>query len=82
MAYRSLTSQEINILESNLCRCADWTLVEVADNFAANDVRNCEFSGKIRIGERVKIKNVGLLCMDGVSCFGNGTDLTRTAAAP
>ena len=76
MAYRSLTSQEISVLESNQCRCADWALVEVADNFAANDVRNCEFSGRIRIGERVKIKNVGLLCMDGVSCFGNGTELT------
>lgn len=63
-------------MQSNMCVCADWSLIEVADTFDAGDVRNCEFSGKIRIGANVKIKNVGLLRMDGVSCFGNGTELT------
>jgi len=48
--YRLLTEQEIQILESRNCNCADWTQVSVAQNFNANSIRNVSFSGVIKMG--------------------------------
>ena len=48
--YRCLSPSEISALEAQLCRCDDWSLVEVASNFSARYVRNVNFSGHIRLG--------------------------------
>ena len=48
--FRKLTSEEIRILESQMCTASDWSDVEVAEGFAPNHVRHARFSGKIRLG--------------------------------
>lgn len=50
MNYRLLAADEIELLERRGSSCADWTAVEVAEGFDAECVRNCRFSGKIRLG--------------------------------
>ena len=47
---RKLTQQEIEQLESQRCTSRDWSLVEVAEPFHPEYIREVAFSGKIRIG--------------------------------
>ena len=48
--YRHLTSDEISALEAQLCRCKDWSRVEVSEDFNPRYVRSATFSGSIRLG--------------------------------
>ncbi|MDR0421637.1 MAG: DUF4954 family protein [Proteiniphilum sp.] len=48
--YRSLTHQEIGLLEENGCSCADWRLVTVKEGFDPRYVRESHFSGKVELG--------------------------------
>jgi uncharacterized protein DUF4954/uncharacterized protein DUF6819 len=48
--YRPLTQQEIETLTGQGCTAADWSLVQVADGFDPNRVRNAQFAGTIRLG--------------------------------
>ena len=48
--YRGLSQQEIDILATNGCRCSDWNLIEVKDNFNPQYIENSQFSGKIKLG--------------------------------
>jgi len=50
MKYRKLTQQEIDVLKSQMCSAEDWGLVEVAEGFAPEYVRDVRFSGNIRLG--------------------------------
>ena len=44
--YRSLTDEEINRLESQLCSASDWKDVRVAERFTPDYVHHARFSGK------------------------------------
>jgi hypothetical protein len=48
-AWRHLLAHEIETLVKNANTCADWDQFLVADPFAPQLVKNCEFSGLIRI---------------------------------
>ena len=48
--YRNLTAEEISVLETQLCRCKDWSLVLVSEDFNPHYVRSANFSGNIRLG--------------------------------
>ena len=48
--YRVLTQEEIETLTAQGCSSADWSLVQVADGFDPNRVRNAQFAGNIRLG--------------------------------
>ncbi len=48
--FRRLTEHEIKILTDQVCRCDDWSRIEVTDNFNPEYIRNSNFSGDVRIG--------------------------------
>ena len=48
--YRKLTEVEIEILKSQLCSAADWSLIEVAEGFLPETVHHTRFSGQVRLG--------------------------------
>ena len=51
MQYRSLTFEEIEILESNSCWAEDWSRVEVAeDGFQAKFFHRVMFYGDVQLG--------------------------------
>ena len=45
--YRSLTDEEINRLESQLCSASDWKDGRVAERFTPDYVHHARFSGKV-----------------------------------
>lgn len=53
--YRKLTVAEKEMLVSQMCTAADWDDIEVVDGFDVMYVRNCRFSGKIRMGRFEKV---------------------------
>ena len=48
--YRKLNEQEIQQLTANSCPADDWTNIEVAIGFKADNVHHTRFSGKVRLG--------------------------------
>ena len=48
--YRPLTQEEIETLTNRGCTSADWGLVEVAQGFRPERVRNVLFGGVVRLG--------------------------------
>ena len=48
--YRSLTVDEIAILERRGCRADDWSNIYVADDFDANYISNVTFAGIVNMG--------------------------------
>ncbi len=50
MIYRKLTEKEISVLESQGCSAADWSEIEVAEEFSAEYVKSVRFSGNVRLG--------------------------------
>ena len=48
--YRKLNEQEIQQLTVNSCTADDWTNIEVAIGFKADNVHHTRFSGKVRLG--------------------------------
>ena len=48
--YRRLTSEEIEVLKSQMCYASDWDTIEVAEDFSPENVRYARFSGNIRLG--------------------------------
>ena len=53
--YRKLTVAEKEMLVSQMCTAVDWDDIEVVDGFDVMYVRNCRFSGKIRMGRFEKV---------------------------
>ncbi len=49
--FRCLTRNEIELLEMQKNRCHDWTKVLVTDLFEPLQVKLCNFSGTVRIGD-------------------------------
>ena len=58
--YRSLTDEEINRLESQLCSASDWKDVRVAERFTPDYVHHARFSGKVCLG----VFNTNLHCRE------------------
>lgn len=50
-SYRSLTSEEIEVLVKNNNTAESWDHIRVTDNFDAGLVRNCEFWGQVFLGD-------------------------------
>ena len=48
--YRQLTSEEIQVLESNSCWAEDWSRVQVAENFSPYGFHRVIFYGDIQLG--------------------------------
>ncbi|MBE6241820.1 MAG: DUF4954 family protein [Bacteroidales bacterium] len=48
--FRRLTSDEIEMLKSQMCYASDWNAIEVAEDFSPENVRYARFSGNIRLG--------------------------------
>jgi len=48
--FRSLSSEEIARLIGQGCSCADWSKVQVADNFDTERVKSTHFCGHIKLG--------------------------------
>ncbi|MEO6405482.1 MAG: DUF4954 family protein [Ferruginibacter sp.] len=51
IAYRPLTTAELDILIHNRNTSDNWNMVQVSDQFDARLVRNCKFYGLVRIGK-------------------------------
>lgn len=47
---RSLTVDEIEVLERNGCRAEDWTSISVAEDFSPQYVRDVDFYGEVTLG--------------------------------
>ncbi len=50
MEYRSLTIEEINILEERGCKAEDWTAINVAYDFTPDNIRHVSFYGEVNLG--------------------------------
>ncbi len=50
MEYRSLTIEEIGILESRGCKAEDWSAINVAYEFSPDNIRNVSFYGEVNLG--------------------------------
>lgn len=48
--YRLISKEEISRLERQMCTAADWSNVEVSENFSTDHIFYTRFSGKIRLG--------------------------------
>lgn len=56
---RNLTADEIGQLERQGCRAGDWNGVLVGDRFDPAKIWNCQFRGRVQIGNNVYIANIG-----------------------
>lgn len=74
--YRELTEQETEQLESQGCRCHEWTSIEVAEDFTPLHIRNTYFEGRIRIGADCRIANVGIIRSTPEATFGEGVTIS------
>ena len=48
--YRTLTNDEINILEEQGCSAEDWTAISVDDDFSTSHIHNVSFYGEVNLG--------------------------------
>jgi len=48
--FRNLSAPEIKILNSNNCRCDDWSAVKVQEGFDPSRCFNATFSGNVKLG--------------------------------
>lgn len=48
--YRSLSGKEIQVLQAQGCRAANWNEVWVKDNFSPLSIENVRFGGSIYLG--------------------------------
>jgi len=67
--WRHLRSDEIEALVKNGDSCDDWDSIFVADQFNPHLIKNCEFSGLVRIGrlERVILEHHELKLPAGIT---------------
>ena len=56
---RNLTADEIGQLEKQGCRAGDWNEVLVSELFNPEKIWNCQFRGRVEIGNNVYISNIG-----------------------
>lgn len=70
MAYRNLTINEITELSEQGCRCAEWQHIWVEDGFITDNIYNVRFEGEIRLGENVRMENVGIVRTTDGATFG------------
>lgn len=70
MAYRNLTINEITELSEQGCRCAEWQHIWVEDGFVTDNIYNVRFEGEIRLGENVRMENVGIVRTTDGATFG------------
>ena len=66
---RSLTPDEIFLLENRSCRCDDWSQVEVSEDFSPEHISETSFSGRVVLGTFRKSLNMnnGVRMHSGIS---------------
>ncbi len=74
--YRELTELEKEQLETQGCRCHDWSNIEVAEDFTPLHIYNTFFEGHIRIGADCRIINVGIIRSTPEATFGEGVTIS------
>lgn len=67
--WRNLLAHEIETLVKNANTCADWDMFLVADPFAPQLIKNCDFSGLVRIArlEPVMLEHHDLQMPTGIT---------------
>lgn len=70
MSYRNLTINEITELQEHGCRSASWQQIWVDDSFTADNIYNVRFEGEIRLGQNIRIENVGIIRTTDGATFG------------
>ena len=82
---RQLTSTEILTLESQGCRCNNWSKVSVSDKFRTEHIMRCQFLGEVTIGD-ISGENTGTKLPNGLydstiaNCrIGNGVLVEKVA---
>lgn len=73
---RKLTDKEIVILEQQGCQASNWNMVEVADAFATENIRNVRFTGKVQLGAAVVLRNIAELGSTGQTSFAQGLEVS------
>lgn len=76
MEYRNLTISEVAELEKNGCRCNTWQQIMVAEGFATENIRNVRFDGEIRLGEGVRMENIGIIRTTDGATFGEDVTIS------
>ncbi|MBN2602319.1 MAG: DUF4954 family protein, partial [Candidatus Marinimicrobia bacterium] len=51
MAFRKISSSEIDILRGQGCSAQDWNSVSVNDSFDTKAIKNVDFFGIVEIGD-------------------------------
>ena len=72
MIYRELTASEMAQMERQGCRCDDWSVIEVVEDFSPRGIFNTAFEGRVRIGRDCRISNVSILRTTDDATFGEG----------
>ena len=57
-SWRKLSDEEIRQLTQQGNTAENWEFVSVLRDFSCHDIWNCHFSGPVKIGERVKLRNI------------------------
>lgn len=72
---RTLTSQEIQILQQQSCTATDWQLVQVDEPFMPQLISNVCFTGRVYLGIGVTLRNISDLGSTGQTTFANGIEV-------
>lgn len=72
MKYRSLTDEEIMLLEDNGCKAEDWNSIYVAYDFTAQNIHRVNFGGEVYLGERLHMQDVGVIRTTDGATYGEG----------
>ncbi len=56
---RRLSQEEIAVLENQGCSAEEWSSVLVGEGFSTDKIFRCRFKGRVEIGARVTIKDIG-----------------------
>lgn len=79
MNYRKLTTEDVEQLKKNGCSSDNWDTVNVAEKFAPDLISSTNFSGKIYIGNNVRLRNVYTLSnyeIEDDACLENVSSIT------
>jgi len=81
MSFRNLYQNEIEQLENQGCRAADWKNVLVDGQIELKEIEQVRFAGQVKISTGVQIRNVGLLQnyrIERDACLENLSSLTTS----
>lgn len=72
---RTLTPQEVSILQQQSCTATDWQLVQVDEPFQPALIQNVCFTGRVYLGSGVTLRNISSIGSTGHTTFANGVEV-------